>query len=314
MPTLYDVFGVKPDAGVREIRSAYLRLAKLYHPDKNFGDEIAGQQFSDVKVAYEFLRDDENRKLYDAHLENIRRQSRQRTLRHGFIYGFGFVATFCIVFVGVRSYMPNRPFEPVVASPSFQNRDPKARARWDLSGTTGGQATAQPFDPDRHDPVIPAPEIQPMALQAREGEDPPEQIQHARPPPLRLPPQIAEPEQAPYDRGLLNNAIAAASNSVNPSNATTTTAQSPDTRQVRVWARYRDDTGVVSQNLTARVFIVEHEGPDARPKSESVPTEMTASSAAPREKRDVRVRRTFRGSKYESEIRMVPQVITIQRE
>src|SRR5216683_4032250 len=140
MPTLYDMFSVKPDADFREIRSAYLQLAKRYHPDKNVGDEIAGQQFSEVKVAYEFLRDGNNRKLYDAHLENMRRHARQRKLRHGFIYGFGFVATFCTVFVGARSYMLNRPSESVVASPSFQNRDYEALVRQETGRTTAGQA------------------------------------------------------------------------------------------------------------------------------------------------------------------------------
>ena len=201
MASLYDMLGVRPDADVREIRTAYLRLAKRYHPDKNFGNEVAGQQFNDAKAAYEFLRDDENRKRYDVYLENIRRRSRQLMRRHGFIYGFGFVATFCAVFVGVRYQLPNRLFEPVVALPSFQNRDSQALARRESSATKAGQASAQHFDPNRYDPVVPPPQVQAMATSA------PDQIQYVRPPPLQTSPPPPRPRRSPTPSGRLWMAV-----------------------------------------------------------------------------------------------------------
>ena len=61
----YDVLGVKRDASEPEIKKAYRRLAKQYHPDANKGDPNAGQTFSDATAAYDFLNDGEKRRAYD---------------------------------------------------------------------------------------------------------------------------------------------------------------------------------------------------------------------------------------------------------
>ncbi len=60
----YNVLGVEPNAGDAEIKSAYRRLARKYHPDvsKEAGAE---DQFKAVNEAYEALRDPERRKAYD---------------------------------------------------------------------------------------------------------------------------------------------------------------------------------------------------------------------------------------------------------
>jgi len=60
----YDILGVSRSADPKEIKKAYRRLAKRYHPDVN-ADESAKQTFREVQEAYEVLSDPEKRKLYD---------------------------------------------------------------------------------------------------------------------------------------------------------------------------------------------------------------------------------------------------------
>lgn len=61
----YDVLGVSKGASASEIKSAYYALAKKYHPDANKDDSEADKKFQEVAQAYEVLKDDEKRSLYD---------------------------------------------------------------------------------------------------------------------------------------------------------------------------------------------------------------------------------------------------------
>ena len=55
----YKVLGVSPDASDEEIKRAYRRLAKKYHPDLNPGDERAAKEMQRVNAAYEQIKNPE---------------------------------------------------------------------------------------------------------------------------------------------------------------------------------------------------------------------------------------------------------------
>ncbi len=55
----YQVLGVSPDASDEEIKKAYRRLAKKYHPDLNPGDAAAAQKMQEVNAAYEQIKNPE---------------------------------------------------------------------------------------------------------------------------------------------------------------------------------------------------------------------------------------------------------------
>ena len=61
----YKLLGVERSAKKEEIAKAYKKLARKHHPDLNQGDKKAEDTFKDINEAYEVLKDDEKRRLYD---------------------------------------------------------------------------------------------------------------------------------------------------------------------------------------------------------------------------------------------------------
>src|SRR5918912_4416134 len=61
----YQVLGVKRDAKPEEIKKAYRRLARKYHPDVNPGDKSAEERFKLITEAHDVLSDEKKRKVYD---------------------------------------------------------------------------------------------------------------------------------------------------------------------------------------------------------------------------------------------------------
>src|ERR1700728_2548982 len=65
-PDYYKTLGVDKKATPEEIKKAYRKLARQYHPDRNPGDEDAEARFKEISQAHDVLGDPEKRKQYDS--------------------------------------------------------------------------------------------------------------------------------------------------------------------------------------------------------------------------------------------------------
>src|SRR6476661_824109 len=63
---LYKTLGVSKKASEDEIKKAYRKLARKYHPDRNPDDPEAEEKFKEISAAHDVLADPEKRKEYDA--------------------------------------------------------------------------------------------------------------------------------------------------------------------------------------------------------------------------------------------------------
>src|SRR5712692_3192339 len=61
----YEILGVKKSASAEEIRKAFRKLARKYHPDVNPGDKAAEEKFKTLSEANDVLSDSKKRKIYD---------------------------------------------------------------------------------------------------------------------------------------------------------------------------------------------------------------------------------------------------------
>lgn len=92
----YKVLGVKREASQEEIRKAYRKLAKKYHPDLNRDVPDAKERFQEINEAHEVLGDPQKRMKYDEYGENWRHAEESAVRNDGYNngtdrerYGFG---------------------------------------------------------------------------------------------------------------------------------------------------------------------------------------------------------------------------------
>lgn len=89
----YEILGVSRSATEKDIKAAYRKLARRYHPDTNKGNKDAEEKFKEVSEAYEVLRDSEKRRRYDA-LGSGFREGSDFTPPPGFDFNFDFTKGF----------------------------------------------------------------------------------------------------------------------------------------------------------------------------------------------------------------------------
>lgn len=87
MADFYSVLGVGREAGPKDIKDAYRRLARRHHPDVNPGDRRAEEKFKQINEAYHVLSDPKTRKDYDEFGENWKHAEQLRQAGTG--AGFG---------------------------------------------------------------------------------------------------------------------------------------------------------------------------------------------------------------------------------
>src|ERR1051325_957438 len=61
----YELLGVPRKASAKDIRAAFRKLARKYHPDLNPGDKAAEEKFKQLQEAYDVLSDSKKRQMYD---------------------------------------------------------------------------------------------------------------------------------------------------------------------------------------------------------------------------------------------------------
>ena len=89
----YEILGVKKSASADEIRKAFRKLARKYHPDVNPGDKSAEEKFKSISEANEVLSDPKKRKIYDQvgfYSDNIDPATAEAYARAGNSGGGGF--------------------------------------------------------------------------------------------------------------------------------------------------------------------------------------------------------------------------------
>src|SRR6185436_1732846 len=69
MADFYEVLGVARTSSDDEIKKSYRKLAMTYHPDRNNGSKEAEEKFKEITEAYDVLRDQDKRELYDRYGE-----------------------------------------------------------------------------------------------------------------------------------------------------------------------------------------------------------------------------------------------------
>src|SRR3981081_3243313 len=65
-PDYYKTLGVEKRASAEEVKKAYRKLARQYHPDRNPDDKDAEARFKEISQAYDVLGDPDKRKQYDS--------------------------------------------------------------------------------------------------------------------------------------------------------------------------------------------------------------------------------------------------------
>src|ERR1700728_408227 len=120
----YETLSVPRAASDEEIRKAYRKLARKYHPDLNPGDKAAEDRFKNVQEAYDVLSDTKKKQMYDT---------------VGFYSDSGFAAGGGAPGAGARTH-PNMDFNGFDFSEMFKGAQAESESRRRSGGGAGGSA------------------------------------------------------------------------------------------------------------------------------------------------------------------------------
>src|SRR5580658_20325 len=127
----YKTLGVERGAEEDDIRKAYRKLARKYHPDLNPGDKSAEDRFKNVQEAYDVLSDSKKRSMYD---------------QVGFYSDAGFAAGGAAAAAGgAPRGGPNMDFGGFDFSEMFRDAQAEAERGRRSSGSTGGSTGTGAF-------------------------------------------------------------------------------------------------------------------------------------------------------------------------
>ena len=90
MSSYYSILGVGKDADSNQIRQAFRKKARSYHPDLNPGDQQAEAKFKEINEAYEVLSDQDSRRKYDAYGDQWKQADHIEAQRRAASSPFGF--------------------------------------------------------------------------------------------------------------------------------------------------------------------------------------------------------------------------------
>jgi curved DNA-binding protein CbpA len=134
----YSVLNIPRDASKKEIRKAYLRLARQYHPDLS-PEPNARKQFEDINEAYTILFDDESRTLYNHYFEEGDEEQPSRWWQYTVVASLG-LGVCAVLAYGLALYTPTLEREFDTLSMVIQSK----KADFELLQTEIAQALSTP--------------------------------------------------------------------------------------------------------------------------------------------------------------------------
>ena len=84
----YTILNISPTASDEEIKKAFFKMARKYHPDKNKGNKLAEKKFKQINLAYQILKDASSREEFDKNLASYQeflKQQKQSKIKEDFL-------------------------------------------------------------------------------------------------------------------------------------------------------------------------------------------------------------------------------------